>query len=406
MAKDLQIAWRNLWRNRKRSVITISAVVMAVLLSTITSSMQEGTYTRMIDNMVKFYTGYIQIHHPEFWETKSINDSYEPGTNLIRDIKSTPGILLAVPRLESFTLISSGDNTKGCSLIGIDPEKEDSLTGLSKWIKKGEYLKKGSKGIIVAVNIAHNLDASVGDTLVLISQGYQGSSASALVSVDGILEFPSLQLNNFAAYIDIDHAWEFFSAPGLITSMSLMVKDYKAVNATARILENKLKPAYSVMTWQEMQPDLVKMIEGDRAGGVIMKGILYLLVGFGILGTIIMMMAERRKEMGVMVAIGMKKWRLQRILIYESLYIGMLGVLLGVLVSIPVILYFVGHPIPLTGDTGEIYLNYGIEPAMYFGISWQIFFNQALTVFIIAVMISLYPVLSVAGMKVIKALRG
>jgi len=378
---------------------------MAVILSTITSSMQEGTYARMIDNMVRFYTGYIQIHHPDYWDSKSINDTYEPDSLLNSVLEQEESVLLAVPRLESFTLISSGDDTKGCSLIGIDPEKEDSLTSLSKWIKEGHYLTEDSKGIIVAVNIARNLNASVGDTLVLLSQGYQGSSASALVIVEGILEFPSLQLNNFGAYINITQAWEFFSAPGRITSTSLVVKDYKAVNHTARVLDQKLKPGYSAMTWQEMQPDLVKLIEGDRAGGVIMKGILYLLVGFGILGTVIMMMVERRREMGIMVAIGLKKWRLSRILVYESLFIGMLGVMIGVVLSIPIIVFFVGHPIPLTGETGEIYKVYGIEPAMYFGISWNIFINQAITVFFITMAVSIYPLISLAGLKVIKALR-
>jgi len=107
-----------------------------------------------------------------------------------------------------------------------------------------------------------------------------------------------------------------------------------------------------------------------------------------------------------MVAIGLKKRRLQRILVYESLLIGMMGVFIGVALSIPVILYFVGHPVPLTGDTGEIYEIYGIDPALYFGITWEVFVNQALTIFILAMLISVYPVITIARMRVIRALRG
>jgi ABC-type lipoprotein release transport system permease subunit len=387
-------------------LITVSAVILAVMLSTLTSSMQEGTYARMIDNMVKFYTGYIQIHHPDYWESKSINDTYQPDSLLQATIESIIEIELAVPRLESFTLVSSGVNTKGCSLIGIDPEKEDSLTGLSKWIKQGKYLEKNSKGVIIAINIAKNLGIGIGDTLILISQGYQGSSASALMPVLGILEFPSPQLNNFASYIDLRQAGEFFGASGRITSMSLMVKDYQVVKKTAQALNQKLTPAYSVKTWDEMQPELVNMIEGDRAGAVIMKGILYLVVGFGILGTIIMMLVERKKEMGVMVAIGMQKYRLQGILTYETFYMGILGVIAGTLLSIPVILYFVGNPLPLTGETGTIYESFGIEPALFFSISPFIFINQAITILVITMMISIYPLLTVSGMQVIKAIRG
>jgi len=406
MVKDIAIAWRNLWRNRKRTFITISAVVLAVLLSIFMSSMQEGTYSRMIDNMVKFYTGYIQIHHPDYWESKSINDTFAPDTTLNKAIHTNKGITLAVPRLESFALISSGENTKGCALIGIDPDKEDSLTGLSQWLYRGNYLSAGDSGIILAVNIAKNLGVDVGDTLILISQGYQGSSASALMPVRGMLKFPSPQLNGFAAYIDLDRAHEFFNATGRVTSLVLLVKDYRQVAKTAQKLRQLLEPAYGVKTWDEMQPDLVKMIEGDRAGAVIMKGILYMVVGFGILGTIIMMMAERKKEMGVMIAIGMQKYRLQRILCFESLFIGMLGVAIGVLLSIPVVLTMVSHPIPLPGEMAKVYEVFGIEAVMYFSMTPKVFINQAITIFVLSLMIAVYPLLSVRSMQVIKALRG
>ncbi len=406
MFKDLQLAWRNLWRNRKRTVITISAVILAVFLSTMMSSMQEGTYARMIDNMVKFYSGYIQVHHPGYWESKSINDTYAPDSLLNSALKKDKDIILAVPRLESFTLISSGDITKGCSLIGIDPKGEDSLTHLSRWVVQGRYLTETDNGLLVAVNIARNMGVSVGDTLILMSQGYQGSTASALVPVTGIVQFPSPELNNFAVYISLERAREFFGVPGRVTSMVIMVKDYLQVDRTAGALRSQIQPEYSVKTWNEMQPELVKMIEGDRAGAVVMKGIIYLVVCFGILGTIIMMMAERRKEMGVMIAIGMQKRRLQRILIFESLFMGMLGVVMGVLLSIPVIFYLTGHPIPLPGQMGKVYESFGIEAALYFSHISKVFVNQAITVFVLTLFIALYPLLTVRGLQVIKALRG
>jgi ABC-type lipoprotein release transport system permease subunit len=406
LSKDLQIAWRNIWRNRKRTIITVSAVVLAVFVSTLTSSMQEGTYARMIDNIVKFYSGYIQIHHPAYWESKSLNDSFEPDTLLRQALQGIPEITLAVPRLESFALVSSGEQTSVCALIGIDPAKEDQLTGLSGWIHRGHYLSSGDSGIILAVNIARSLEADVGDTLVIISQGYHGMSATALMTVRGILKFPSPVLNNFGAYIDLDRAGEFFSTAGRVTSMVILVKDYRQVGKTAQLLRKKIEPGHSVKTWDAMQPDLVKMIEGDRAGSVIMKGILYMVVGFGMLGTIIMMMAERRREMGVMVAIGMQKFRLQRMLCFESLLIGFTGTLIGVAVSIPIIALLVIHPVPLPGDMASAYETMGIEAVLYFSMAVKIFVNQALTVFVLALMIAVYPLLSIQSMRVIKAMRG
>jgi ABC-type lipoprotein release transport system permease subunit len=406
MEKEMLLAWRNLWRNPGRTLITLSAVVLAVILSAFTSSMQEGTYARMIDNMVKFYTGYLQIHHPGYWASRSINDTFEPDSRLREAVSSTEDVLLAVPRLESFTLLSSGEHTKGCALIGIDPVKEDSLTRLSRWITGGHYLSESDSGLLLAVNLARSLGIQAGDTLVLLSQGYHGASASALMPVRGILKFPSPELNNFGAYISIRQAGDFFSAPGRVTSWAILVNDYHRVDRTARRLRDELEPDYSIMTWDEMQPDLVKMIEGDRAGAVLMKGILYLVVGFGMLGTVIMMMAERKKEMGVMIAIGMQKYRLQRMLGLESLLIGFLGVATGMVLSMPLLTWLANHPIPLPEAMAEAYEKFGIEGVLYFSVISKVFINQAITIFSMAMLVSLYPWFSIRGIRVIRALRG
>lgn len=406
MVKELLLAWRNLWRNPRRTLITLSAVVLAVLLSAFTSSMQEGTYARMIDNIVKFYSGYLQIHHPGYWASRSINDTFEPDSLLREVVAATDDILLAVPRLESFTLVSSGDYTKGCALIGIDPVQEDSLTRLSRWITEGNYLAENDSGLLLAVNLARSLGIKTGDTLVLLSQGYHGASASALMPVRGILKFPSPELNHFGAYISIRQAGDFFSAAGRVTSWAILVSDYHRVDRTARQLRDELEPEYSIMTWEEMQPDLVKMIEGDRAGGVLMKGVLYLVVGFGMLGTIIMMMAERKKEMGVMIAIGMQKYRLQRMLGLESLLIGFLGVVAGIVLSMPLLTWLAHHPIPLPEAMAEAYEAFGIEGVLYFSIISKVFINQAIIIFLMAMLVALYPWFSIRGMQVIRALRG
>ena len=233
-----------------------------------------------------------------------------------------------------------------------------------------------------------------------------GALISALMPVRGILRFPAPQLNSFGAYIDIRNASGFFDATGRVTSLVMMVEDYHLVKQAKQKLQLLLGDSYLVKTWDEMQPDLVKMIEGDRAGAVIMKGILYLVVGFGIMGTIIMMISERKKEMGVMVALGMKKHRLQRILFMESLIIGMLGVVSGIILSFPMVLVLMNHPIPLPESMAKAYESFGIEPVIFFGMTPGIFINQAITVFGITLVIALYPMWNIRKMNVIKAIRG
>jgi ABC-type antimicrobial peptide transport system permease subunit len=187
--------------------------------------------------------------------------------------------------------------------------------------------------------------------------------------------------------------------------MILMVNSPYDLHAAYKHLLKKIKPPYRVMTWDEMQPEIVQMIEADRSGALIMKGILYIIIGFGILGTITMMLAERMREMGVMIAIGMKRFQLGVILFIETFLIGLLGVISGIAGSIPIIAYFYANPVKLTGDAAKTMIDMGIEPYMYFSWIPSVFYNQAITVFIITVLIGIVPFLRTIRLNLINALR-
>ncbi|MCF8371028.1 MAG: ABC transporter permease [Bacteroidales bacterium] len=405
MFEYLKIAWRNLWRSKRRTLITVASIFLGVILCTLMASMQEGVYAKMIDNAVRFYSGYIQLQDTAYWDHKSINNTMAWSDPLYNKVKETHGVKSVTPRLESFSLMSNGDKTKGGAFIGIDPEKENAISNLSHWVKKGEYLNSNDDGILLAVNLAKYLGVGLGDTVVMISQGYHGASAAGLFPVRGILEFPSPTMNSFGAYAEISHAQQFFTANNRITSLVIMVDEYDQVNHIQRNIKSQIGDAYTVMNWEELQPELVQMIESDRGGGVIMKAILYLLIGFGILSTIIMMLSERRREMGVMIAVGMQKAKLSLILFYETILIGILGVIAGFAISIPLIYILIQNPIPLSDKIAEAYIEFGLEPIIYFDASLPVFTDQVLIVFIITLIISIYPVLNVARLKLSKALR-
>ena len=309
------------------------------------------------------------------------------------------------PRLESFALVSAGDLTQPAMIVGINPKKEDHVTNLSRWITAGNYFGAQGNGILLAEGLAKNLNVGVNDTLALLSQGYYGNTVADEFVIRGILTFPSPELNKQFAYLEIGRAQEFFSAPGLLTSLVLMVPDYSDVNPAMRELDRTIDSRYSVMSWDEMQPEMVQMINGDRAGGVVMKAILYMVIAFGILGTIMMMMAERRKELGIMIAVGMQKYNLGSVLLYETIYMGIIGVIAGLVASIPVIIYLLNNPIPISGDAAKAMTDMGLQPVFMFSVAPKVFMNQVITVLIITVLISLYPFFNVGNMKAIKAIR-
>ncbi len=400
------MAWRNLWRNKRRTLITIASIFFGVLLSTVMSSMQEGSYSSMIDNIVKFYSGYIQIHQKDYWADKTINHSFILTDSLLNKVKNVSEVTSYTPRLESYALASSESITKGTLVIGVDPEQENKVTELKRWLTKGSYLKEGDKGVLVAAELARYLKLGVGDTLVMIGQGYHGISAAGEFPIRGILNFPNPDLNRQTIYMDLKNCQNFYSADSLITALVIMVKDAYHLPAAMRKLESVISSPYSVMSWDQMQPEILQMINADRAGGIIMKLILYVLIGFGIFGTVMMMIVERKREMGVMIAIGMRRYRLASVLFLETIYIGLVGVLAGFLGSIPLIAYWYNNPIRLTGNAAETMINMGIEPLMYFSWMPRVFYEQIFIVFIMTFIISIYPVYSAKMLKVNKALRG
>lgn len=403
--RDLSLAWRNIWRNKRRTLITVASIFFGVFISTMMTSMQNGMYIKMIDNVVRFYSGYIQIHHPKYWESKSIDHLFAPSDAAGTKIASTPNVQMVVPRLESFALMSFGTQTKGAMVIGINPEKENELTQLKQWVKDGRYLSGEDDGILLAINLAKNLNIQLGDTLALISQGYHGISASALFPVVGILEFPTPAMNNFGTYISLTKAQEFFSAPNMLTSLALMVNNYEQVQTVKTNLANSIGDKYSVLTWDEMDPVTQQMINSGKGKGLIVKGILYILIGFGIFSTIIMMIAERRKELGVMVAVGMPKLRLAKVLFYETVLIGLVGLFAGFSISLPFIYMLAQNPIPISGPAAETYESMGMEAAIFFSTQWGVFTDQLLIILCITLFVGLYPLQKIMRLKVTQALH-
>ncbi len=158
-------------------------------------------------------------------------------------------------------------------------------------------------------------------------------------------------------------------------------------------------------TGRRLNSILLKQIDSDRASGMIIKGILYMIIAFGIFGTVLMMMLERRKEFGVIVAIGMQKYKLGYILVLETILLGLTGVIAGIAVSIPITWYFTFHPIPFTGQAAETMLQMGFEPVMSFSMTPSVYYNQGITIFIFTLIISLYPVFNINRLKISKALH-
>ncbi len=403
---NFRLAWRNIWRNKRRTLITTASVFTAVILAILMRSLQLGAYDRMIDNVVSFYTGHIQLHQAGYWEDQTIDNSFEPNDSIYTILQKTKEITGYVPRLESFALASAREMTKGVMVVGIEPEAESTVTRLKEKIVKGRYLTANENAAILSEGLAKYLRLGIGDTLVLLGQGYHGASAAGMYPINGIVKFPSPDLNQRMVYLPLKQAQQLYSADHRATSIVISIDQSKDASVVATELRSSFKgKPIQVMDWREMLPNLVQLIEVDNAGGIITSGILYMIIGFGIFGTILMMLTERTREFGILIAIGMKKMRLISIVTLEILMISGLGVLLGVVLGIPIVSYFHFNPIHISGEMAAAYERFGMEPVFPFSIAASLFYTQALVVLGITLVLAIYPWFRLRKLKTIDALK-
>jgi putative ABC transport system permease protein len=468
---DFKLAWKNLWRNKRRTMITSASVFFAVFFALLMRSFQLGAYNRLFKNVIESYTGYMQMQNKDYLDDPVLDNGFFPDSTTIENIRRDPNVTEVVPRLESFALAASGSRTQGVIVIGIDPEGEDRTSDLKhRLIKfrlsdeaiddlqksdipdrtkkllvssrgysysgvamlmadlgistrdsgsvlpdirkyasvKNGYPAENETGVaLIGSGLSDYLKARTGDTLVLIGQGYHGVSAAGKYLIRGIVRLPAPDIDNRIVYLPVSTAQDLYGAPGLLTSAVLRLKnnDDRSVEMTRKRLARLVSDPIVILPWRKLNELLVNQMEADNKSGLILIGILYLVIAFGVFGTVLMMLAERRKEFGMLISIGMQKRKLSKVISLELLFIGMLGVVAGVIASLPPVFYVHLHPIRFTGQMARMYEDYGFDPVMPTLLPDKYYLWQTLVVLIILLIAILFSIRRIFRINVIKSMR-
>ncbi len=401
----LKLAWRNIWRNKGRSVITIAAVMFCVIFAVVLRSFQVGVWENMIHEIVGNNFGYLQIHEDGFWADQSLDRTMDLGAVNSEELLAVDGVDRLIPRMESFSLLYHGSNTKGSLVMGIDPAVELPGLQLDDILLEGRSFSRDDSVIVVSEGLAKYFNVGLGDTLLFMGQGYHGATAYGAFPIGGIARMTNPELNKQLVLMPLQKAQYMYNCTDRATTLVVAVdidSNYEAVGAA---LKGSGAEGLEVLEWKELFPEIIQTIEVDMAGGRIFVTILYFIISFVLLGTVIMMVAERQREFGILVSIGMKKTKLAFVTLLENIMLIMGGAIVGMAVVKPVQFYFKYNPIDLSGQMKEAIEQYNFEPKLYTTTSFIINLNHGTIIFIIGVLVSLYAVVKIMKLNPIESMR-
>jgi ABC-type lipoprotein release transport system permease subunit len=403
------MAWRNIWRNPRRTLLTMGAIAFSSLLLVFMLSFQFGSYETMINASVKIHTGHLQIQAKGYHAKKNIRRVVTDPAAMGNILKKIPQVVAYTYRTQAFSLVSSKKRTYGIGVTGIDPVREARVSHLKSLIRQGRYLSEGDTDqALVGELLAKNLQVGLGDELVVLGQGYDGSIAAFVVKIKGIYRSGMDEFDRASIQIPLRFFQDAYTMDGAVhqvVAIAQSLSDISAIKARITSWLSSLNPDYplAVLDWEQLMPGLRQAIEMDLISGIIFYALLVLVVAFSILNTFLMAIFERTREFGVMMAIGTTPGRLTKLLLIESLTMTMAGIVAGILIGCLVTLYFQVHGINL-GGSAELLSQYGISGLIYPRLSLLSIMIGPCMVLAITFFAALYPALKVRSLRPVEAM--
>jgi len=403
----LRMAWRNLWRHKRRTWLTVGAMIFSNLLLVFMISLQFGSYRMMIDNTLQSYIGHMQIQREGYNDNPKIRNSINAIIPLANDVRKKINSNRVAARGVAFAMASSEQRSFGLQIVGVEPEFEVNVSSLPGLINKGKYFSHiNAKEIIIGSILARNLRVSVGDELTLLGGGRDGSFAAGVVFVTGIFDSGIASVDRSMAQLPMGYFQSLFGMGSHGHSIVVNAKDLTRVS----VLQNKLTDIIKnnnklvVLNWEILQPGLKQAIQADMASAWFMYAVLIVLVAFSVLNTQLMSVLERTREFGTMMALGAKPSRLGRLVITETFMMSTIGLLVGAALGYVLTYYLtiVGFSYP---GMEEMAARFNLPDRMYPSISLLSIFLGPGIVFVFSLLASLYPALRLFFLQPVSAMK-
>ncbi len=414
----LKLAWRNLWRHRKRTLITLSSIAIGFGLAVLSIGIGDGSHNSMIRNAIKLGEGHLTVQPRGYIEAPANHKYLADGLALSKKLASLNLAGSIEPRISLQVLASTANNSVGAALEGLSSASDPRVDMLKPQLLKGVWLKADdARGIVIGAGMASKLKAKVGSKVVLMAGKKGGDSQAQLGRVRGIFKSHVPEMDDYLILGDIQLARRFLQGEGAdvikqpVTRFAIFLNDSEI--SSLNIIKAKIKSAVEsdqviAMDWQEMMPQLVQFIAIDDAGNYVFLLLILIMVIFGVLNTVLMSVLERTREFGLLRALGLSKRHLLTLVFCESFIMGLLAIVVGWIAGGGVHFWFSQDGIDFTaimGEEGTIMMGTFMDPIVYPELSWDRITQLTTIIFIATLSSGIYPAIKAARVTPVEALR-
>ncbi len=401
-----RLAWRNLWRHRRRTWLTVGAMVFCNVLLIFLISVQLGSYQMMIDNSLGAFSGHLQVQHEGFDEDQRIRQSVPAVVERAQQVQDLLGEEAVAARGIAYALASSEERSFGIQITGVQPEREPRVSTLPGLLRKGRYLSGADGEIVVGALLARNLRVGPGDEITILGSGRDGSFAAAIATVVGIIDSGIPDLDRALAQVSLPWFQTVFSLGDHGHSVVVRLPNLEQVPLAVEALQalRAEHPELVVLDWDQLLPGLQQAIRSDMTTAWVMYAVLILLVAFSVLNTQLMSVLERTREFGVMLAVGLSPGRLARLVGLETALLGAMGLGLGVLLGALLALYLQQAGFTFPG-MAEMNARFNLPERIYPPVTLDSLLWGPLVVFLGTLLAAVYPALRLFGLQPVTAMR-
>ncbi len=406
-----RLGWRNLKRNRRRTWITASTVALAVLLLQLSTGLLIGVEQQSFDNLINYQTGHAKIYADGYFEERDefpLDYTFEAGGALQASIEAIPGVAAATPRLTFQAQLSNGMDQIPCLGVGIRVQGSDSdVFRIPQSVVDGEYLADDDEGILLGSGIAEIFEVAAGDWLTVLAKTQHGAYEALDLPIVGLIGTGNPLIDRNSFLIPLPTAQYILDMEGAATEMAVRFSAAARESATLVRLESTIEAsgAFDVKGWREMESDFMALVQAKRMGQVIFLGIFLILAVVGITNTILMAAYERTREIGMLMAIGLRGTGIRRLFLTEGALTGLIGGAIGSLIALGLILWLASIGIDFAALYGDMDIGYPVKDKLYPALNIPVLAVGWLFTGFLAALASLYPAARASHNRPVEALR-